>query len=987
MKKIYLPLLIIVLTALALLMTTGCDKRTIDKDQFFIAELHVPDVVYNDTPTEVRALVREKKTMLAAANQTVTFKTDKGTIETNAETNSMGIATVIFEHSITDSTETNISASIDKDTKIKPVQLRNKSESYIIEFMNLPTSIYYQQMVEIKVRVKDMDSLLVVDKPVKFNSQHGIIQANVQTNNSGIAIAEYIHYQTTDKLDTITAKVDSAQASALVNLQKNPDMYTIAELSALPPVVYIDGNNSFSTIRALVVDEDNYPVAQTAQKVVRFKAVNSSGMNIGQITATSLTDENGIATAYFYEGSIAVDTEVTIVAEVDRDEATISVNVEMPPDITSIQFLSPTDGYEAILNEEVPIIVEAFVAEDQWPPDGTIITISKTSGQPGTFEDGLDSVSVPTVDGKAHALLILGTRVGETDIRASSGTLPPDQQPSITINTFSTEPPARIALQPQIQVEEGSNEYTDLNVPIDIDETRNVRIRAIIKDEFNNNIEEIRPVFFESNIGVIDAVATTGSDGIAYADFNPGVSAGLAEITASVYLTGADEPISGVTVVRIVSYDVSSVRFTEEEELIGLDVTGTGGNENHQVRMELRDVNGNLVSGTGMHRVRFAILNSAEIDATVFPSEVWANNGIAIATVSSGTTTGVVVLRGSFVPTHYDEDGNLIYDEENKISATRSNIVVRAGFPADISLFIGENQQAQSFPHNQWQVDAGAVIKDIHNNPVIDQTAVFFELEQAHPSAINPDFEPINISGEGFTGNENYDGESAPGYAFTLITYHGTLSYRYIKLVATTATYDTDTLEPIQMRKEKILKLPLRDPTITMVAQPMVAQFSMENPISWSEDIIVYVSLRDGQSSEVTGDPGFIVDGITYPPTAVIRLRSDFGKYVDRSLILPITGLPLEHWIEQDWAGWTWSNNPVPVIEGPLFVQTVNGETSTPLRLFSYDALPPPDPMIPYQDTPVSITAHLLGTDAGGQTDAIMRKFWETPPARGSEDK
>ncbi len=96
-------------------------------------------------------------------------------------------------------------------------------------------------------------------------------------------------------------------------------------------------------------------------------------------------------------------------------------------------------------------------------------------------------------------------------------------------------------------------------------------------------------VLFTTTLGNITPIATTDELGIADVEFAPGIEAGVAQIEA------VADSANGTIVIDVISDDVNSISFVTQE-LVAIDVAGTGGVESAELRVALKDLSGNLVS-------------------------------------------------------------------------------------------------------------------------------------------------------------------------------------------------------------------------------------------------------------------------------------------------------------------------------------------------------------------------------------------------------
>ena len=884
------------LIAMLLLTFIGCDKRTFSPDQFEIISLTSPDTLYSGFEGKVEALVVTKEGVPAEA-QTITFKTDVGVISAKAVTNEFGIAQATYYHNVADTLVATIEASIQKSkvtthTTVIPFE----GEYGITSLTAQPAMIYADNnvtMSTIRAMVKDKSGVGVVDETVRFSSNIGQVTVFAQTDNFGVATAEF-----GDNLDeglaTITAMIDKSVRTVEVMIEPVTADYTII-MSADPELIYADNNITYSTIKARVIDRDGFPVVE---ELVRFKT------SLGAIISLVYTDEMGVASTTFWDAG-EIGTAV-IEAHIGGSSASINVEVVETPPIESIEIITELND----LSLETQMNLRAFVVNTLGEPvsDGTIVTFTATKG---FF---IENNFATTSNGQASVPFDTGTSAGTFTVTARIGTVIGTREGNI-----NPGPPAYISLLPQ------KRDSLDVwvNMPpegIPVNFPRDVRIRATVRDMFNNPVPRVQ-LEFETNLAGIQPYAETDDSGVTFAAFFPGTSAGSAQITSRTIQMGeGGEPIMGLALITIYSDEVQSIAFTIQEEIF-LDVQGVGGIESRPLRVELRDFGGNLVSG--QHWVRYEIMGNnpppgVNINNVGLMDEVQANNGIAIASINSGTGSGTVIVRVSLI-------------ENPAINATKTNIVVRSGPPSTVQPTIGDFDTGVSMGGGLWRVEAGAMVRDQYGNPVINGTAVWFSIDDPSPAQ-------VYIDGSGYTGNPTptYE-DGSPGFAGTFLYYHGIHIYSVITIRA-----ESGEIEGTQQ-----VTLPAQQPRMEIVVEPGHHDYFANDPDNAFQDGDITVSLTDGQGNPITN--------------GIITMTSTHGLF-----------MPFQ-WFDG-------SGNNINAGLPANRIRTYNGFARGTIRSRIWECPPPVEEYFTTVD--VQVNAFLIGTNTIAQTSFTIRRYIIPFPGR-----
>jgi hypothetical protein len=235
-----------------------------------------------------------------------------------------------------------------------------------------------------------------------------------------------------------------------------------------------------------------------------------------------------------------------------------------------------------------------------------------------------------------------------------------------------------------------------------------------------------------------------------------------------------------------------------------------------------------------------------------------STNGHAIVSINSGTEAGIVRVRAYT----YDSEGELI-------SAEKSNIVVHAGPPNSAEFTISGHDTGIDMSGGIWRIQVAAMISDCWGNPVAEGTAAYFSLPE------DPSY--ASIEADAYVGNENVEGDSLPGTAYTFLEYDGTYTNATIQILVEVGgleTYPGELILPIQFAVIDMLPVPQHldwiipnDTTPKETEARITVHDGQNNPID-NQVVVFYTTL--GAPLEPyppdTGDPNTgltgVVDGV-----------------------------------------------------------------------------------------------------------------------------
>jgi hypothetical protein len=709
------------------------------------------------------------------------------------------------------------------------------------------------------------------------------------------------------------------------------EMRFITKITASPDTIYCDNNITYSEISVTVKDGEGFGVPS---QIVNFRT------DLGRILSSVPTDSSGVATTTFWDdGDDGLANIIAVVRNysasdenqvIAADTASVQVFIDQIPEVESvtINFLSQANPYPMNVMQTTEINATATNVLGNDVPDNTLITFSCTKGR---FVDeagnvlGVSYVS-KTVNGRAYANYNAG---------AVATTTPGVENAFVTANIGELTSTREVLIRPGSPFSIGLQSFVEVDGEmIEADTSfvaspNHIFMRATLNDPHGNPCQT-KPVRFETDLGTfINTTQTvtinTDSMGEAQVRFTPGLTAGAATIKAF----ANNDTLQTQLIFNVTSDDIHSISFTQEGQ-IDLNVANTGGVESAILRVKLKDINGNLIDTP--QDVYFRIVNTAPpagANLNNYPVGdsvlVVSTGGEAQISVNSGTESGILIIRASCTS-----------DSGRWVRATKANIVIHAGPPAEVIPFIGGFNTGQNLGGGLWQVIAGAVVKDIHGNPVDRGTSVFFEL-------IN-NVTNCQIGANAYVGNVSVEDDSTSGVAYTTVTYSGIYTYDWITIRASTGAMQGEGVDGYAT-----VQLPLNDPRFEIQANPASLRFFVAD--TWkSADI--YAVLTDGQGQPVgnavimllctkgqfVAIPGF---NNNYPSDPEWRIITDDGSYG--------TG---------DYAGWAWGQIKFHKLEVPA------GDEMT---------------QTPGQTSGI-IIGRILGTNVTAETNVALYRYWDSCP-------
>ena len=637
----------------------------------------------------------------------------------------------------------------------------------------------------------------------------------------------------------------------------------------------------------------------------------SGGTYPGPQTITISCQESGAEIRFTLDGSEPIGSSELYTAQISISETTVlkakAYKEGWHPSDTSVLSLvieeivvdrvEIADFLEEFSIEQVVnIYARALDADGNPLPDGVVITFSSTSGffcntNTAQMEDGWAVVEWNT-----------GTTAGLVTIIARAGEVSDE-----LVTTILSGPPTALSLQ--LQYLDEDSDWLPLSGSIPLNFSYNIRLRMLVRDIYLNPVP-YRQLNVSTNIGSIESSAITNANGVAYLDYQPSNVTGTVEISVSVIGTAITETVYLV----ITSSEVLKLYFVQDEQIY-LDALGYGDNNSTDLQIWLLGLNG-LV--TNDQWVRFEIIAAGSIPTGIningagLSDDVLSVGGVATITVNSGSGVGNAYVKASLV-------------DDLDLSSISPLIRVSSG-PQSITPIISDMNTAEDMGNGIWRLEAGAVVKELDNEPVIDGTEVVFSLGTEPPIPENCYIDPLGYTGYSTPSNE----DGTPGYAGTFLYYHGEDTFRHITLIAQAG----------DATGSQLVALPLQFPAMSLEVAGDNLDFFSDDPPDAFRDITLYTSVTDGQGSNITG--------------ADILISTSHGVMV------------YYDWFDDQ-------GNPVNDPDNPNLISTYEGLAQGTLRFRIWE-LPPPDDEY-FTTVDVEIIAHLIGTDLTIQTSFTIRRY------------
>ncbi len=926
MKTKKLVLIITSVMVFTLLVIMACDKRVLEVQDYSIQNIYAnPDTIYADynpqTYSEINVTVVDKNDV-PLVGQTVTFKIlgqNIGNITASSNTGNDGVAVAQFNDIGLVGVAT-VEASIAGSKATVNISIMNPpppEKYYIAQLLAAPDSIYADNndatYSEIRAFLIDENGFPAVGDSVFFqtNPNLGYVTAFATADQYGIATAQFRDIGIIGDA-VVQAYIPDSTTTVIVRILE-PPTYHIERITAEPDTIYADNNITFSEIEVLVKDEQGFAVTG---EMVSFRT------DIGNILAQIYTDSSGVAVTTFWDnGEVGV---ATIEAFVGDTFAEVTVWIEEIPEIDPDEFYLDINSNDINIDEVILVRAHAKNTLGEFVPDGTIIVFQTTKGFFQTF-DAIPLgtvVQATTTSGVAQTYFNAGTQAGISFLDALISDL-------IVTDSITIHPGSPINMFLTALDENGIELVHPYTIPVNSNEV--CTIQAKVQDKYGNLVESgLHSVNFETTLGTIQPAMSPIDSGYAYSEFSPGITSGIAEISA------VSDSASANAYITVTSDDVYSIEFAYSDQ-IDIHIAGTGGQESFELIVYLLDMNGNLVNTADTVYFKFinapngTNLNNLIFWPTTDSISTIASNGQAVAVINSGDTPGTVCIKAYT----YNLEGA-------EIQATKSNIVVHAGPANSIDITIGEHSTGVDMGGGVWQIQCAAFISDYWGNPVDHGTAVWFSLEDSISWA--------SINAAAYVGNVNASGDSLQGVAYTFLDFEGTHTNDTLLVKV-----ECSGIEPGQTYNDSsYVIMPIQYPVIDMIPIP--------GHVDWAENI-------DPEWHYKPNDPE-----CTISPKVYVIVRDGQNNLINNQIVAfySTLGTPV---LESQFNMQPYNPSFTPDdfdITGPDNDGENDGEIIQYYRFYRYEC---PEPSGGPSSITATITAHIFGTQIMNTCNVILTRY------------
>ena len=380
----------------------------------------------------------------------------------------------------------------------------------------------------------------------------------------------------------------------------------------------------------------------------------------------------------------------------------------------------------------------------------------------------------------------------------------------------------------------------------------------------------------DGNVANSDTTDNNGEINFSFLDNGEDQNIGIASIVTSFNYPSVNSTISDTSTISIVS-EVGLVQECTYVEIPSsvpdnIVVRDGGGIESTSIKAKLYDDNNNLIDEPRL--VRFTlnpILEGTYLEEPgVTDTSVYTVNGIATVSVNSGTAPGTVRVE---VSVDCDEDGDY------EINANAVPVIIASGAPYHIEPEYDPNSTTP-IGGGFYKTQCAAIVYDKWYNPVEDSTYVYWSIDPIAPDTLIDAF----VEGISYTSNENLDGDSNKGVAYSTIVYSTDAIGDFGRVRATTFGADGTDLDNIADSVSALINEDAGDAALfflpgelSLTANATYHDFSLPNPTQEVE-IIITAILIDFYGNPVVDAPiSFVGTGVEAWREVGYEAYDDFG--------------------------------------------------------------------------------------------------------------
>ena len=373
-----------------------------------------------------------------------------------------------------------------------------------------------------------------------------------------------------------------------------------------------------------------------------------------------------------------------------------------------------------------------------------------------------------------------------------------------------------------------------------------------------------------------DTTDNNGEISFSFQDYGEQENIGIATVKATFQHPSINASVIDSSTISIVS-EVGLVQECTYVEIPSsvpdnIVVRDGGGIESTSIKAKLYDDNDNLIDEPRL--VRFVlnpIMEGTYLEEPgVIDTSVYTVNGIATVSVNSGTAPGTVRVE---VSVDCDEDGDY------EINANAVPVIIASGAPYYIEPEYDPNSTTP-IGGGFYKTQCAAIVYDKWYNPVEDSTYVYWSIDPIAPDTLIDAF----VEGISFTGNENLDGDSNKGVAYSTIVYSTDAIGDFGRVKATTFGADGPDEDTIADSVTALINEDVGDAALfflpgelSLTANATYHDFSLPNPTEEVE-ITITAILIDFYGNPVVDAPiSFVGTGVESWREVGYEAYDDFG--------------------------------------------------------------------------------------------------------------
>ena len=381
---------------------------------------------------------------------------------------------------------------------------------------------------------------------------------------------------------------------------------------------------------------------------------------------------------------------------------------------------------------------------------------------------------------------------------------------------------------------------------------------------------------------VVDSDTTNNNGEVTFSFHDNGEQSdiGIASIKASFNHPSINQTITDSSTVSIIS-EVGLVQECTYVEIPSsvpdaIVVKDGGGIESTSIKAKLYDDNDNLIAEPRLVRFKLnPIIEGSYLEEPgVTDTSVYTVNGIATVSINSGTSPGTVRIE---VGVDCDQDGDY------EINANAVPVIIASGAPYYIEPEYDPNSTTP-IGGGFYKTQCAAIVYDKWYNPVEDSTYVYWSIDPIPPDTLIDAF----VEGISFTSNENLDGDSNTGVAYSTIVYSTDAIGDFGRVRATTFGADGPDEDDIA------------DSVTAMINEGVgdAAMFFLPGQLTLTSDISYHDYTIPANTTEVD--------------VTITAILIDFYGNPVVDAPIAFTGTGVSQWIEVGYENVNWTDSGIP---------------------------------------------------------------------------